>query len=73
LTYLIEDLNWKVATQLPHLKDNNLAPQTCYILWDSPTELKLIIRFREFNIDNQTVKLALHDPETEGKEGRCLF
>ena len=59
-----EDLNWKVATQLPHLKDNNYSAPDLYYFMDSPTELSNH-KVREFNIDNQTVKLALHDPGTE--------
>ncbi|WP_339650622.1 PDZ domain-containing protein [uncultured Maribacter sp.] len=59
-----EDLNWKVATQLPHLKDNTYSALDLYYFMDSPTELS-DHKVREFNIDNQTVKLALHDPGTE--------
>ncbi|MEH6514713.1 MAG: peptidase M61, partial [Maribacter arcticus] len=61
---LREDLNWKVATQLPHLKDNTYSAPDLYYFMDSPTELS-DHKVREFNIDNQTVKLALHDPGTE--------
>tara|TARA_R110002074_G_scaffold197610_6_gene364778 strand:+ start:45889 stop:47685 length:1797 start_codon:yes stop_codon:yes gene_type:complete len=65
---LREDLNWKVATQLPHLKDNIYSAPDLYYFMDSPTELSNH-KVREFNIENQTVKLALHDPGTEEEAG----
>lgn len=61
---LRENLNWQVATQLPHLKDNTYSAPDLYYFMDSPTELS-DHKVREFNIDNQTIKLALHDPGTE--------
>ncbi|TLP72908.1 M61 family metallopeptidase [Maribacter sp. ACAM166] len=59
-----EDLEWKVATQLPHVKDNMYSAPNLYYFMDSPTELSNH-KVREFSIDEQTVKLALHDPGTE--------
>lgn len=59
-----DDLNWKIATQLPHVKNNTYSAPNLYYFMDSPTELSNHI-LREFNIDGQTIKLALHDPGTE--------
>ncbi|TDT41918.1 putative metalloprotease with PDZ domain [Maribacter spongiicola] len=59
-----EDLNWKVATQLPHVKDNTYSAPNLYYFMDSPTELSNH-KVREFKVDGQTIKLALHDPGTE--------
>ena len=59
-----EDLNWKIATQLPHVKDNTYSAPNLYYFMDSPTELSNH-KVREFEVDGQTIKLALHDPGTE--------
>ncbi|WP_324025035.1 PDZ domain-containing protein [Maribacter sp. BPC-D8] len=59
-----DDLNWKVATQLPHVKDNTYSAPNLYYFMDSPTELSNH-KVREFKVDGQTIKLALHDPGTE--------
>ena len=59
-----DDLNWKIATQLPHVKDNIYSAQNLYYFMDSPTELSNH-KTREFNVDGQKIKLALHDPGTE--------
>ncbi|APQ19274.1 M61 family metallopeptidase [Maribacter hydrothermalis] len=66
-----DDLNWKVATQLPHVKDNMYSAPNLYYFMDSPTELSNH-KVREFNVDNQTIKLALHDPGTE-EEANTYF
>lgn len=68
---LRKDLNWKVATQLPHVKDNTYSAPNLYYFMDSPTELSNH-KVREFSIDNQIVKLALHDPGTE-EEANLYF
>ncbi|TVZ15836.1 M61 family metallopeptidase [Maribacter sp. MAR_2009_72] len=59
-----EDLEWKIATQLVKVKNNTYSAPNLYYFMDSPTELSNH-KVREFNIDDQTVKLALHDPGTE--------
>tara|TARA_R110000765_G_scaffold175859_3_gene280789 strand:+ start:5768 stop:7564 length:1797 start_codon:yes stop_codon:yes gene_type:complete len=59
-----EDLGWKVATQLPHVKGNTYSAPNLYYFMDSPTELSNH-KVREINIDGQTIKFALHDPGTE--------
>ncbi|TDS12695.1 putative metalloprotease with PDZ domain [Maribacter caenipelagi] len=61
-----EDLNWKIATQLPHVKDNTYSAPNLYYFMDSPTELSNH-KVREFEVDGQTIKLALHDPGTENE------
>jgi len=68
---LRKDLGWKVATQLPHVKDNIYSAPNLYYFMDSPTELSNH-KVREFSIDGQTVKLALHDPGTE-EEANSYF
>ncbi|MDO1512607.1 PDZ domain-containing protein [Maribacter confluentis] len=59
-----EDLEWKIATQLVKVKNNTYSAPNLYYFMDSPTELSNH-KVREFIIDDQTVKLALHDLETE--------
>ncbi|SNR56890.1 Predicted metalloprotease, contains C-terminal PDZ domain [Maribacter sedimenticola] len=59
-----EDLEWKIATQLAKVKNNTYSAPNLYYFMDSPTELSNH-KVREFIIDDQTVKLALHDPGTE--------
>lgn len=59
-----DDLNWKIATQLPLIKNNTYSAPNLQYFMDSPTELSNH-KLREFNIDGQTIKLALHDPCTE--------
>jgi len=66
-----EDLNWKIATQLPHVKNNTYSAPNLYYFMDSPTELSNH-KVREFNVDGQTIKLALHDPGTE-EEANTYF
>ncbi|MDF4220503.1 peptidase M61 [Maribacter sp. M208] len=59
-----EDLNWKIATQLLHIKDNTYSAPNLHYFMDSPTELSNH-KVREFSLDGQTIKLALHDPGTK--------
>ena len=59
-----DDLNWKIATQLPLIKNNTYSAPNLQYFMDSPTELSNH-KLREFKIDGQTIKLALHDPCTE--------
>ena len=66
-----DDLNWKIATQLPHVKDNTYSAPNLYYFMDSPTELSNH-KVREFKVDGQTIKLALHDPGTE-EEANSYF
>ena len=59
-----EDLNWKVATQLPLVSETTYSAPNLYYFMDSPTEISNY-KSREFEVNGQTVKLALHDPGTE--------
>ncbi|WP_405384561.1 M61 family metallopeptidase [Maribacter sp. LLG6340-A2] len=59
-----DDLNWKIATQLPQVRNNTYSAPNLYYFMDSPTELSNH-KVREFKVDGQTIKLALHDPGTE--------
>lgn len=59
-----DDLRWKVATQLPHVNNNTYSAPNLYYFMDSPTELSNH-KVREFTVDGQIIKLALHDPSTE--------
>ena len=59
-----DDLKWKVATQLPHVNNNTYSAPNLYYFMDSPTELSNH-KVREFTVDGQIIKLALHDPSTE--------
>ncbi|AZQ60062.1 M61 family peptidase [Maribacter sp. MJ134] len=59
-----EDLNWKIATQLPLLeKTTYTAPNLQYFM-DSPTEIS-DYSLREFTVDNQTIQFALHHNGTK--------
>ncbi|WP_419212905.1 M61 family metallopeptidase [Maribacter sp. X9] len=59
-----EDLDWKVATQLPLVSETTYSAPNLYYFMDSPTEISNY-KSREFEVNGQTVKLALHDPGTE--------
>ena len=58
------DLGWKVATQLKHKEGNTFSAPNLYYFMDSPTEIS-DYREREFQVDGQTVKFVLHDPNPE--------
>ncbi|MFS4415907.1 M61 family metallopeptidase [Maribacter sp. 2307ULW6-5] len=63
---LREDLNWKVATQLPLLSGSTYtAPNLAYFM-DSPTEIS-DFGLREFTLDGQKIRLALHHHGTEAE------
>ena len=59
-----KDLQWKVATQLAQVKENIYSAPNLYYFMDSPTELSNH-KVREFIVNGQTVKLALHDPGSD--------
>ena len=59
-----EDLNWKIATQLPLVRGNRYSAPNLYYFMDSPTELSNH-KVRAFEVEGKTVQLALHDPGTE--------
>ena len=59
-----DDLNWKVATQLPLLSGNTYSAPNLYYFMDSPTEISNF-GLREFNVNEQNVRLALHHTGTE--------
>jgi predicted metalloprotease with PDZ domain len=63
-----EDLNWKIATQLPHVSGNTYTAPNLQYFMDSPTEISNH-HLREFQVasngKNQTVQLALHHNGTE--------
>lgn len=61
-----EGLNWKVATQLKPLKDYTYMAPDLYYFMDSPTELS-DFGLREFKIDNQNIKFALHHDGSEAE------
>ncbi|RIV70742.1 M61 family metallopeptidase [Flagellimonas aequoris] len=59
-----EDLDWKVATQLPLVSGTTYsAPNLCYFM-DSPTEISNYM-LRSFEVDGKTINLALHHNGTE--------
>lgn len=59
-----EDLNWKVATQLKHIKDNTYyAPNLDYFL-DSPTEIADFVLHEEI-VDGQNIRMAMHTHASE--------
>ncbi len=63
-----EDLNWKIATQLPRVSGTTYsAPDLDYFM-DSPVEIS-DFGLREFEVESQgkkfTIQLALHHPGSE--------
>ncbi|WP_179318889.1 M61 family metallopeptidase [Winogradskyella helgolandensis] len=54
-----EDLGWKVATQLKHLKDNSYSADNLQYFMDSPTEISDHM-VRSFEVDGQKINFALH-------------
>ncbi len=59
-----EDLKWKIATQLPLLNGTTYTAPNLQYFMDSPTEIS-DFGLREFEVDGQTVQLALHHNGTE--------
>ncbi len=59
-----EDLNWKVATQLPLVSGTTYSAPNLYYFMDSPTEIS-DYTLRSFQVDGQTIQLALHHNGTE--------
>ncbi len=59
-----EDLAWKVATQLPLVSGTLYSAPNLQYFMDSPTEISNF-GLREFNVDGQNVRLALHHNGTE--------
>lgn len=71
-----EDLNWKIATQLPIAQDGTyIAPNLSYFM-DSPTELSNhYLRAFDVSTSNgtkQSIRLALHHNGTEEETDRYL-
>lgn len=56
---LREDLNWKVATQLKHVKGNTYFAKDLHYLMDSPMEISNH-EMRSYEINGQTIRFALH-------------
>ncbi|MEZ4809592.1 MAG: PDZ domain-containing protein [Allomuricauda sp.] len=59
-----EDLNWKVATQLPLVSGTTYMAPNLYYFMDSPTEISDYM-LRSFQVDGKTVNLALHHNGTQ--------
>ncbi len=59
-----EDLGWKVATQLPLISGTKYSASDLQYFMDSPTEIS-DHTLREFEVDGQTIQLALHHNGTE--------
>ena len=68
---LREDLNWKIATQLPLVSDTTYSAPDLQYFMDSPTEISNYA-LREFEVDGKTIQLALHHNGTE-KETDTYF
>ncbi len=56
---LPEDLNWKVATQLPLVSGTTYSAPHLQYFMDSPTEIS-DYALREFKVDGKTIQLVLH-------------
>lgn len=61
-----EDLDWKIATQLPLLEGTTYSAPNLQYFMDSPTELSNY-GLREFTVDGQTIQLVLHHNGTTGE------
>jgi predicted metalloprotease with PDZ domain len=61
VTFMVrEDLNWKVATQLKHIKGTTYYAKDFQYFMDSPTEIANL-RKRSLKVKDQIVSLVLHD------------
>lgn len=54
-----EDLNWKVATQLPLVSGTTYSAPNLQYFMDSPTEISNF-DIREFKVDGQNIRFVLH-------------
>ncbi|MCH4551950.1 M61 family metallopeptidase [Aestuariibaculum lutulentum] len=61
-----EDLKWKVATQLKHVKDNTYYAENLQYFMDSPTEISNFSE-RSFQVNGQTINFVLHHNGTEAE------
>lgn len=61
-----EDLDWKVATQLPLVSGTTYTAPDLQYFMDSPTEISNYM-LRSFEVDGQTIRLALHHNGTEAE------
>ncbi len=61
-----EDLNWKIATQLPLVSGTTYMAPNLYYFMDSPTELSNFT-LKSFELDSKTIQLALHHNGTEAE------
>lgn len=61
-----EDLNWKVATQLPLVSGTTYMAPNLYYFMDSPAEISDFM-LRSFEVDGKTINLALHHNGTEAE------
>ncbi|EAQ99766.1 M61 family metallopeptidase [Maribacter sp. HTCC2170] len=61
---LRDDLNWRIATQLPLVSGTTYSAPNLEYFMDSPTEIS-DFSLREFKVDAQNVRLALHHNGTE--------
>ena len=61
-----EDLDWKVATQLPLVSGTTYTAPNLQYFMDSPTEISNYM-LRSFEVDGQTIRLALHHNGTEAE------
>ncbi len=59
-----DDLGWKIATQLPLVSGTTYSAPNLYYFMDSPTEISNF-GLREFMVNGQNVRLALHQNGTE--------
>lgn len=66
-----QDLGWKVATQLPLVSGTTYTAPNLYYFMDSPTEISNFM-LRSFELDGQTIQLALHHNGTE-EEANTYF
>ncbi|WP_342662742.1 M61 family metallopeptidase [Gelidibacter mesophilus] len=55
-----KDLDWKVATQLKHVKNNTYYAKDFQYLMDSPVEIANF-RERSFKVKDQSIVLVMHD------------
>ncbi|WP_422861813.1 M61 family metallopeptidase [Flagellimonas sp. W118] len=61
-----EDLNWRVATQMPLVSGTTYTAPNLYYFMDSPTEIS-DFTLKSFDVGGQTIQLALHHNGTEAE------
>lgn len=67
-----DDSNWRIATQLKHVKANTYYAKDLQYLMDSPIEISNYKK-RSFEVDGQTINFVLHDENATNEDADDYF